>query len=297
MPNEIETHTANLLVTDLDNTLWDWFAAWFSQFDALLTGIVEKSGIPRTQLEAEARVLHQKYQTTEYSWLINEMPSLKDFANPEEIGEVFKEAVHDQNSARKNSTILYPGVKETLQHLRDINVPVVAYTEAQLYWTEWRIRLLGLDGLINCLYSPPDHDHPAGITPEKMRTLDASNYGLKKTEHRAVSRGITKPNPTVLHEIISWYGVPADSVVYVGDSKIKDVSMAQNVGALGVWAKYGQVHEKSQYELLRRVSHWTGQAIEEEKQSDLAPTPQPTYTIENDYGELLELFRFEALRS
>ena len=39
-----------LLITDLDNTLWDWFAAWYESFSALLDGLVALSGVERTVL-------------------------------------------------------------------------------------------------------------------------------------------------------------------------------------------------------------------------------------------------------
>src|SRR5690349_5217643 len=50
----------SLLVTDLDNTLWDWFAIWYASFSALLEGIVRISGISQEELEPEIRKVHQR---------------------------------------------------------------------------------------------------------------------------------------------------------------------------------------------------------------------------------------------
>ena len=40
-----------LLVTDLDNTLWDWFEAWFQSFSGMLDRLCELSDVPREVLE------------------------------------------------------------------------------------------------------------------------------------------------------------------------------------------------------------------------------------------------------
>ena len=42
-----------LLVTDLDNTLYDWFAMWYPAFNAMLEAVCSKSGVPRDVLLAE----------------------------------------------------------------------------------------------------------------------------------------------------------------------------------------------------------------------------------------------------
>jgi hypothetical protein len=43
----------SLLITDLDNTLFDWFGIWHASFSAMLDKTVELSGVPREVLEAE----------------------------------------------------------------------------------------------------------------------------------------------------------------------------------------------------------------------------------------------------
>ena len=78
---------------------------------------------------------------------------------------------------------------------------------------------------------------------------------------------------------------------YVGDSLMKDVAMAQSVGIKDVWAKYGSSHQKAEYELLRRVTHWTQEAVEKEKAIS-AREVAPTYVLEHSFAELLGLFEF-----
>jgi len=289
-----EPPVIQLLVTDLDNTLWDWFTAWHRSFSSMLASLEELSGVPASALEKETKTVHQRRKTTEYSMLLNELPSLKAISGSLAPLKVFDEAIHVLNSERLRATALYPGVKSTLEILKRGSVPVVAYSESLAYWTEWRIRKTGLDGLIDVLYTSPDHDLPADVSIEDIRTLPPDDYGLRSTEHRHVPRGIIKPNPVVLHEILEDYGIDARSVAYVGDSLMKDVAMAKDVGVHDVHAAYGVVQHKEEYSLLRRVSHWSQEDVERERRLVEQPAIQATHELHHGFGELLQFFQFEA---
>lgn len=287
-----ECPTISLLVTDLDNTLWDWFRAWHASFSAMLARLSALSGVPKARLEQEIREVHRARGTTEYSWLLNELPSLRRLHPDGDPLAIYDEAVHVLNAERRRSTTLYPGVEQVLQELDARGVPVVGYTESIAFWTEWRIKATGLDGLITVLYSSPDHDFPAGVTPQDLRTLPPQEYGLTLTEHRHVPRGVLKPDGRILRSILSDFDVAPSSVVYVGDSLMKDVAMAQAVGVRDVHAQYGVPYGSADYDLLRRVSHWRDEDIERERRLATAPDVVPTYRLVDTFAELLDIFEF-----
>jgi phosphoglycolate phosphatase len=54
------------LITDLDNTLFDWVELWLNSFSSMLDSIVDISGIPKEQLIPEIRDVHRKHGTSEY---------------------------------------------------------------------------------------------------------------------------------------------------------------------------------------------------------------------------------------
>lgn len=282
-----------LLIVDLDDTLWTWFDAWHKSFTALLSELEALTRIEQHDLIPAIKQLHEQKGTAEYSWLVDELPLLEPFAKDgKKPREVFDSALHAQNSARKHNTKLYPGVRSTLEYIRSNGVKIVAYTESLSFWTEWRMRTTGLDGLIDVLYSSPDHDFPEGETAESVRTLPEEEYGLKKTVHRNVARGIAKPDPLILREIEEAHSVPGRSTVYIGDSLDRDVEMAQKVGVIGVHAKYGENHHRSEYDLLRAVTHWKPSAVEKERSEDPEVKVVPEFVLNEGFFQLLTLFDF-----
>ena len=84
----------SVLITDLDNTLFDWVELWLNCFSTMLDGIVEISGIPKEQLIPEIAAVHQRHGTSEYSFLIEEIPSLKIVLNGLPATQVFAEPIH-----------------------------------------------------------------------------------------------------------------------------------------------------------------------------------------------------------
>ena len=56
-----------VLITDLDNTLWDWFDIWYSSFRPFLRSFGNKRNI-RTRFEVTYSTRAPKYGTSEYSF-------------------------------------------------------------------------------------------------------------------------------------------------------------------------------------------------------------------------------------
>lgn len=278
-----------VLVTDLDNTLWDWFAAWYASFSAMLNRLVELSGVPAEVLEPQIRAVHQLRGTSEYSNLLDEVPALQTAAGNGRPLDVFDDAMHVLNSARRRSTALYPGVRDTLEALRAVGVTIVAYTESIAYWTEWRIKHTGLDGVIDLLYSSPDHDLPTGVTVQRLRRRSGEDYGLKVTKHLHVERGVLKPNADVLRGILADLGRVPSEAVCVGDSLMKDIVMAQQADVLDVHAKYGEPQKRPEYDLLRRVSHWPDTAVKRERNLMTSDEVVPTHVLDRGFSQLLEV--------
>lgn len=286
----------NVLVTDVDNTLLDWVAMWYAAFHAMLIRLAETSGIPQAVLEREFRAIHQRHGTSEYAFSIQELPSLIAKHPQEDLTVIYRDAIQDYRKARKETLELYPGVLDSLRRLRSAGTRIVAYTETMGFYSLRRIKMLGLDGILDYVYSPADHELPEGLSPEQIRFYPKEEYELKSTIHRHTPKGVLKPNPEVLLDILAAVSADPSSTVYVGDSLMKDILMAQQAGITDVFAKYGTAQHLEEYELLRRVSHWPDEAVEREKKLTVGRHVNPTYTLSQSFAELLDLFVFEPFK-
>lgn len=272
------------LITDFDNTLYDWFHMWQASFSAMLTEIERISSIPRAQLLPEIRVVHQRYGTSEYAFLIEELPSLRAKFPGQNLEVLFDDAIHAYRSVRKRSLRLYDGVRDTLIELRSRGVLIIVYTESLAFYTNDRIRRLGLDDVIDFIYSPPDHELPLSVTNHAQREA----YRLEHAIHRYLKPGEIKPNPVVLLDIAGGCERSADECLYVGDSLMKDIAMAQDAGVTDVFAAYGGSADREEYKLLQQVSHWKEATVQQEMITTIR-TVRPTHTI-GSFPEIAQFF-------
>lgn len=280
-----------VLVTDLDNTLWDWFEAWYACFSAMLQSLIDDTGVPQHVLEAQLRSLHQRYRTVEYSNAFNEVPALIEAADGVEPWRAFPHAVDILRSQRRQHTRLYEGVYESLVSLKESGVTLIGYSESLSYWTMWRIQRTGLDGIIDVLYSSTDHDLPRGKSFEDMHTGQTDPYLLVNTQQKHVPKGVIKPNARVLLSMLEENGFMPQEAVYIGDSLMKDVAMAQRAGVTDVHAKYGEAQHRPEYDLLRRVTHWNDEDVARERLHVGPDRPiAASHTCHQRFQEVLEVF-------
>jgi len=274
----------HILITDVDNTLFDWFGMWHASFSALFDKVLEISCIPRETLIGEMRSIFQKYGTSEYAFVLEECPSLKKmYQDPRKS---LDEAVVAYKDARAKSLHLYDGVYSTLTRLHQRNIKVIAYTESLQYYTAYRLESLGIARLIDVLYSPPDHE----IAMQRDRSINETAPELVK---RLTPPGEFKPNPAILKQIIDDARATAGDCIYVGDSEMKDIAMANQAGVQSVLARYGSSHFEERaddYNLLRSVSHWSEADVERERRLKAAQSDiSPDFTIDS-FSEIISFF-------
>jgi FMN phosphatase YigB (HAD superfamily) len=278
----------SILITDIDNTLYDWFTMWYCSFNGMLQHLVQKSGIDQKTLERETRPVFKYYGTTEYLLFFKEIPSLKAKHPDEDLANVYNSAIQIYLKAQNASLHLYPGVMDTLIKIKEAGVCIIAYTESLGFYTARRLKKFQLDGIIDYLYSPRDHDLPKNMSANDVRLYSSEEYDLRKTVHLYTGKDDIKPEARVLQSIVDNTGEANERIIYVGDSLTKDIVMAQKVGVKDVHAEYGVVSNTEAYQLLQRVSHWGEEDIEREMKT----TVTPTYILKKSFNELLDIFDF-----
>ena len=283
--------TYAVVVTDLDDTLFDWVGLWHKCFTAMLDRVLELSGLDREPVLDDFRAVHQRHGTAEYAFALQELSCLlKREGSPQAIKEKYAPAIEAYRAARRKHLRLYPTVLEGLVELRGRGCLVVGYTESLAFYSNYRVRRLGLDGILDYLFSPEDHDIPEHLSEVGLRRYREEAYRFRHTIHDHTPKGELKPNPKVLADIIAEVGAQQSETIYVGDKLHKDVLMAKRAGVMDVHARYGQSHERQEYELLKRVTHWTPEMVKKEAETTHDDV-KPTHAISR-FRELLDVCCF-----
>lgn len=98
MPNR------QLLVCDLDNTLYDWVGYFVPSFYAMVDRVVEITGCDREKLLDDFRLVHQRHRDSEEPFALLETETIKSLypqASRQSLLGTLDPAFHAFNSARK----------------------------------------------------------------------------------------------------------------------------------------------------------------------------------------------------
>lgn len=281
-----------LLITDLDDTIWKWFDVWHASFSAMLKEVERVTGIPQETLIPEIKKVHQRHHTTEYTRVLEELPSLRRHFGKGFNAELeLDSAIHRYRSARKRTFALYPTVGESLRRLKRKGVRIVAFTESQQFRTVQRILHGKLDGIIDVVYATEESHLVSADEFLKARSLGQTAYVLRKTQLRVLPHGLRKPRPEVLLDILKDEKCRPENAIYVGDTLSKDIRMAGLAGVLSAHAKYGETHNQKGYELIKAVTHWTAKEVREQAKFAKLPSHEPNFTLRK-FEDLLGMVRF-----
>lgn len=267
-----------LLITDLDNTLYDWVTFYAQSFSRMVDELVLMLGVPRERLLDDFKLIHQQYGNSEQPFATLELEAVqKRFggATRNELVEHLAPAFDAFNKTRHETLHLYPGVAETLQSLHAQGVKVVAHTEALAANAWYRLRTLNVAPLVSRLYALE------GALLPHPRPEREPEHALPTELVRVVPRSERKPNPRLLLDICTREGVDVSEAVYVGDSLTRDIWMAKQAGMTAVWARYGLAYDPTLWEVLVRITHWTPEDVVREAQLKRdSGRVEPDFTID-----------------
>jgi FMN phosphatase YigB (HAD superfamily) len=279
-----------LLITDLDNTLYDWVTFFARSLAAMTDAAVPIFGIDADSLLDDLKAVHQRYGNSEQPFALLETAIAHakfPGASRAELLIALKPAFDAFNEERRRRLQLYPGVRETLEAIHARGAAIAGHTEATVVNATWRLKTLHIDSLIRRLYAPrimgeghPDPNHPT------YATYYGGTVRLLDTHER-------KPDVRILLEICRDHEVTPSEAVYVGDSLSRDMGMAQEAGVGSAWAKYGLSYEPAMWEGVVRISHWTPEDVERtQRAQELYGHIVPKVVLSAGFSELLDHFEF-----
>jgi FMN phosphatase YigB (HAD superfamily) len=283
--------TIKLLICDLDNTLYDWVTFFSRSVYAMVDEACRILGTQKEQLLDELQEVHRRYHNTEQPFGLLETKSvLAKYSTLERRDKyrVLNDAFHAFNSSRKRYLSLYPGVAEGLSRIKSNGTTIVAHTEATLVNAEYRLSKLGLTQFFDRLYAL---EHAGEPHPE----LEPMEPPVRVSHATVLFLHERKPDTRVLRRICGDVGVTNSESLYVGDSISRDIGMANEVGLHSAWAMYGTRYEKSDWERLVRITHWTAEDVHRAEAANKAyGASVPDVILKSRFDELLEHFAFAA---
>jgi phosphoglycolate phosphatase len=281
----------NFVITDLDDTLWDWLEMWYKSFQPYYQRILEETGIAEELLKADFKKLHQKYGTTEMSFLFRELPSVSEkyHAIFEQGSGERRSIIHEYNSNKKNSLKVYNGVIDTLVKIKNTGAIIVGFTESNVFFTKYRLKHLGLDKILDKIYCPAEHQVPDAA----LKFYPEEFWDPEKTIIKELPSDTRKPNAKILNSIIDDFKADKSKAIYIGDKPEKDIAMAQQARITSVHASYGHLIDNEKYELLKEVTHWTDEELKREAAFKAALVKiEPADFVISSFSELTDIFNF-----
>ena len=275
-----------LLITDLDNTLYDWVSFYSQSFSAMAEELSKEINVPLDILLSEYKVIHQRFGNSEKPFATLELPSVISYFGTSDKILLQKKLtrVFSAFSSKRNHTLkLYPTVRDTLNILRERGVKIVGHTESLEYNSLYRLYKLDVIDFFDHLYTIEDN-HNLHPNPKNAKVISVKDDFIIR-----LSSAESKPNPKLLEHICLTENVDIKDAVYVGDSITKDISMAKSIGMKAVWARYGRQFAPELWEILVKITHWTDKDVEREEQlKESFSRVKPDYSI-NSFAEILDL--------
>lgn len=126
-----------LLITDLDNTIYNWVDFYVPSFNSMVQELSRITAIDERALRESFKRVHQKHRTTEYAFSIEELDVLSQtdagLTVPEKL-QKYDSAINAFRKIRKEALRLYEGVKETLEMFRNTGMKIVGHTDAMMFY-------------------------------------------------------------------------------------------------------------------------------------------------------------------
>ncbi|MFN3912983.1 HAD family hydrolase [Hyphomonas sp.] len=275
----------NSVIFDLDNTLYNWVDTIVPAIEVMVKEASLVTGFAEDRIVRDLRAVNVTKGTIEHPYSLLEAACIKEYARKVGASESRRRldsAFYAFNKYRKSNLELYPGAIELLGSLRKMKFRIVAFTESRIEAAVDRLMRLELDrefDAIYCVRSVGFSD--ASLVADKFYSRIAhANIFLLDSDVR-------KPDPLVLRRIVHTQGLDPLKALYVGDSLIRDVGMANDAGLTSVWAKYGTKHDPKNMNFLLRITHWTDDEIRQTMAFEAATLPRPRYVLEDSPLQLV----------
>ncbi|MEM6996500.1 MAG: HAD family hydrolase, partial [Myxococcota bacterium] len=273
-----------LVITDLDNTLYDWVAWYASALGAMVGRACDVLGCDEAALLGQLRDAYAARGSVEEPRALLELPIVRDrFADRHAAARALEPALEAFIRPGQGTLRAYPGAVESLARLAALGVPVVGHTESTPANAVRRLRRLGLDGRLAALFAGASH-RPR--SDERDGPLPGAVSPPPDFAVHQLGPELAKPDPATVMEICAHMQVPPGAVLYVGDNLDRDVAMARRAGAWAAWARFGTQHAPQDWARLVRITHWSAAEVRRAEHPQPTGEHPPHATLRRSFSEI-----------
>lgn len=231
-----------LLLTDLDNTLYNWVDFFAPSFRSMVHVINKETGFSEEEIISSFRSVYKEYDAIEYSLSVQSLELLGKLP-VEKINELSNLARKVYVRTGRKYLIPYIGVKETLNWAKSSGICIICVTNSPVHLALWKLRQMKLTSYFYGLVARKTGD---GKKRKKSLTRIKKLWELDIEE--------LKPNPTAYTRVIDHLSVDPKNVFVVGDNFERDIKPALQIGAVGIWAKYGEISEQKNKDTIKKIT-------------------------------------------
>lgn len=256
----------SLIITDLDNTLYNFVDFFAPSFRSMVHALSYKTGIDENSLISQFKDVYARHDTIEYRDAVEELALCRG-KSKDKITELVYLARLAFDRTHRKTLKPYSKVRETLFWANESCIPVVGITNAPMRVALYR---LGQLELAEYFVGVAAYEGTEDIELGSIRSRIKKRWHLKKTE--------LKPSPLGYCRIFDDENLNSEKRYVIGDSLEKDLAPAMSIGAIGIWAKYGAKFDKKNLETLLRITPWGQEKI---NQAYHVSDTSPDFIIQN----------------
>lgn len=245
-----------LLITDLDNTLYNFIDYFAPSFRGMVHALAKKISIPEDELIPQFKKVFANHGSLEYGFVVQELSCVQE-RSQSDILDLIKIAKGAYSRVRQKNLEPYPNVKETLSWINQQGIIIVGVSNAPYFHALRRLRQLKIEKYFTGLVAW--EGVPFSIDKYSKEIIEKELSGEYKTKIKKLwklPKNKLKPNTDGYLIVMNEFAVKNRDCYILGDSISKDVQPAEQIGAKGIWARYGEAVIQKNLETVLSISNW-----------------------------------------
>ncbi|MGD9639279.1 MAG: HAD family hydrolase [Alphaproteobacteria bacterium] len=288
-----------LIVSDIDNTIADYFDVWGKGIAKAVTMLAKSRGISEDAIYEDIKtntpggdIFHPNID-----YLIRNTTILQPKTEKEKARYDRDDAkiMHEVNKMRIAGDKAYSGVMATITKAKASGAKVVFYTDAAMSVAIGRLANMGIPvDMIDGLYARKDdapRKAPIGVRSKVTKYRKALEARI--SDNMYVGEG-WKPNPDLLTTIMKKAGVEnPKEVVMVGDNVKSDGGSGIGAGCEYAWAKYGASISQEAQDTYAKLNTKKGYELGVKGHlKQMNDGNRPTVILEKSFADLTKYYKF-----